>query len=385
SSSGGSIASRPRTGPARASSWSRGSRTRSTRSRSAASSSCGEASSATARSSRTSSSTCGSGVSSVSCTSSRATSARMHAVVATVSRTRPRTRRSRSRSRPAAWRDADRAWYGPDPFRRSSPRSGPFPRITSSSRRLAPPEVVMPSTPFPRPDPPRPSLPDGPWAALADRVRVWRSDTRVAVAVLLVAAVVAGVVWYRLGVASGASASDAGAPRAATGPARDRATPTTGQSAASEVVVDVAGAVARPGVVRLPAGSRVVDAIAAAGDAVPGADLARLNLAAKLVDGQHIAVAKVGEPAPVVAGSDGSTGGGGAGGSAGEPTPDAPLDLNTATQAQLEALPGIGPALAQAIIAERTRSGGFRSVSDLRRVRGIGDARFAQLEPLVRV
>lgn len=252
----------------------------------------------------------------------------------------------------------------------------------------------MPSTPFARPDPPRPSLPDVPWAALADRVRVWRSDTRVAVAVLLVAAVVAGVVWYRLGVASGASASDAGAPRAATGPARDRATPTTrarattsttGQSAASEVVVDVAGAVARPGVVRLPAGSRVVDAIAAAGDAVPGADLARLNLAAKLVDGQHIAVAKVGEPAPVVAGSDGSTGGGGAGGSAGEPTPDAPLDLNTATQAQLEALPGIGPALAQAIIAERTRSGGFRSVSDLRRVRGIGDARFAQLEPLVRV
>lgn len=251
----------------------------------------------------------------------------------------------------------------------------------------------MPSTPFARPEPPRPSLPDGPLAALADRMRALRSDTRAGVAALLVAAVVAGVVWYRLGAASGAGGTGASAnaatpSRAASGdpssPRTSRAPgSTTSTGAASEVVVDVAGAVARPGVVRLPAGARIVDAIAAAGDAVPGADLARLNLAAKLVDGQHIAVAKVGEPAPVLAGGDGTTGA--AGGAASEPTPDAPLDLNAATQAQLEALPGIGPTLAKAIIAERTRSGGFRSVTDLRRVRGIGDARFAQLEPLVRV
>lgn len=249
----------------------------------------------------------------------------------------------------------------------------------------------MPSTPFARPEPPRPSLPEGPWALLAERVRVWRSDTRVAVAALLVAAIVAGVIWYRLGAAS--ATGPAGASRTTTTPTRDGAAPSRGARvttssttapATSEVVVDVAGAVARPGVVRLPAGARVVDAIAAAGDAVPGADLARLNLAAKLADGQHIAVAKVGEPAPGVAGGDASSTAG-ASGSAAEPTPDAPLDLNTATQAQLEALPGIGPTLAQAIIAERTRAGGFRSVGDLRRVRGIGDARFAQLEPLVRV
>jgi competence protein ComEA len=141
-------------------------------------------------------------------------------------------------------------------------------------------------------------------------------------------------------------------------------------------VVHVSGAVAREGLVRLTPGSRVADAVAAAGGAAPAADLRRLNLAAKVLDGQQVAVPAVGEPPAAATAS---------GGGGGSPSTDAPLDLNLATPAQLEALPGIGPSLARAIVAERERGGGFRSVDDLRRVRGIGDSRFSQLQPLVRV
>ena len=136
----------------------------------------------------------------------------------------------------------------------------------------------------------------------------------------------------------------------------------------------VAGAVARPGVLRMPEGARVIDAVEGAGGAVPTADLDRLNLAARLTDGQRILVLEVG--AAPVAGIPGT-------GSA--PDPGALLDLNAATQAQLEELPGIGPALAGAILAERDRRGGFRSVNELREVRGIGEARFADLRARVTV
>jgi competence protein ComEA len=252
---------------------------------------------------------------------------------------------------------------------------------------------------------PRPEYGEGAWDAVADRVRDLRRDPRVAVAALLLAALAAGVIWYQIGSRTagrdtfGSSPSTRTAARSdvagsASSPTTLRSTATTGSDGSSapngstapngagaEVVVDVAGDVVRPGVVHLPAGARVTDAITAAGGAKPDADLGRLNLAAKLVDGQHVAVAKVGEPAPAVPAAAGVSGDG----SAAAPTPDAPLDLNAASAAQLEALPGIGPSLAQAIVTERDRSGGFRSVDDLRRVRGIGDARFAQIAPLVRV
>ena len=112
-------------------------------------------------------------------------------------------------------------------------------------------------------------------------------------------------------------------------------------------------------------------------------DLDRLNLAAKVTDGQRVYVAKVGQSDPGVAG-DGS-GDSGADDRRAAVRPAARSNLNTATQAQLEELPGIGPTYAQSIIAERQRRGGFTSVNDLRSVRGIGDKRFAELAPLVTV
>lgn len=145
------------------------------------------------------------------------------------------------------------------------------------------------------------------------------------------------------------------------------------------VVVHVAGAVVRPGVVELPAGSRVVDAIDAAGGARRDADVDQLDLAAKLVDGTRIYVPRKGERAPPPSVGAGDPGASGDGADSG------PINLNTATEAQLDALPGIGPSLARAIVQERDRRGGFRSVSELGSVRGIGPRRLAELTPLVTV
>ena len=144
----------------------------------------------------------------------------------------------------------------------------------------------------------------------------------------------------------------------------------------------VAGAVTRPGVVELPAGSRVIDAVEAVGGALADADLDRLNLAAKVADGQRVYVPKVGQPDPGAAGDADATAG--ADPRAGTPGGEK-LNLDAATAAQLEELPGIGPTYAQAIIAERQRRGGFTSVNELRSVRGIGDKRFSELAPLVTV
>ena len=133
----------------------------------------------------------------------------------------------------------------------------------------------------------------------------------------------------------------------------------------------------RPGVVRVTTGARVVDAIDAAGGGLPDADLDRLNLAAKVVDGQRVAVAKIGAPAPVEAAPGGGSGPSGA--------ESGPLNLNTATQAQLEELPGIGPTLAAVLFAERDERGGFREVAELQDVRGIGELRYADIKDLVAV
>jgi competence protein ComEA len=238
---------------------------------------------------------------------------------------------------------------------------------------------------------------DPPWRRAIDWLRDRRGDPRLGVVVLVLVAVVAGFVWYRIGI----SRDDAGAaaPRAATasgasprdssarGPTSATATSTTapGDDAGNATIaVHVAGAVAQPGVVELAATARVIDAVEAVGGAAAEGDLDRLNLAARVVDGARVYVPVRGQADPGVLGPVGTPSGGG-GGSTDAPSPGAKLDLNTATQAQLEALPGIGPAYAQAIIAERDRRGGFTSVNELREVRGIGDQRFADLAPLVTV
>ncbi|MGW0549408.1 helix-hairpin-helix domain-containing protein [Streptomyces altiplanensis] len=142
------------------------------------------------------------------------------------------------------------------------------------------------------------------------------------------------------------------------------------------IVIDVSGKVRRPGIHRLPAGSRVADALRAAGGVKAGADTAGLNRARLLMDGEQVVV---GVPAP--AGAAGPAAGGGAPVSG---QAAAPIGLGSATAEQLETLPGVGPVLAQHIIDYRTEHGGFRSVDELREVKGIGDRRFADLRPLVR-
>lgn len=182
---------------------------------------------------------------------------------------------------------------------------------------------------------------------------------------------------------------DAGSPTA--GPAAGAGTATTGTAG---VVVHVLGAVERDGVVRLPPSSRVTDAIERAGGATADADLARLNLARVLTDGERLYVPRVGEDEvpsalePVDGGAAAATGGGGSaddGAGAGGAGGAAVVDLNSADQAALETLPGIGPGLAGRILAWRDEHGRFTAVEDLLDVSGIGDVRFAELRDRVRV
>ncbi|HEX5542693.1 MAG TPA: ComEA family DNA-binding protein [Micromonospora sp.] len=157
----------------------------------------------------------------------------------------------------------------------------------------------------------------------------------------------------------------------------DAAESVLSEGSPAELVVAVAGKVRRPGLVRLPPGARVADAIEAAGGALPGVDVALLNLARKLNDGELLLVGVTPPPGvgpPGAAGPAVDTG-----------AEDGKVNLNTATQTQLETLPGVGPVLAQRIIAHREQHGGFRSVGDLRRVSGIGDVRYEQLKDLVTV
>lgn len=165
------------------------------------------------------------------------------------------------------------------------------------------------------------------------------------------------------------------APAAGTTPAAGRGVPT---SSAAEVVVAVGGKVHKPGLVRLPPGARVADALTAAGGANPGVDVALLNLARKVVDGELIMVGVTPPPGVTTAPAPPA-----AGGTA--PAAGGPINLNTATLADLDTLPGVGPVLAQRILDARDAQGGFQAVSDLRKVEGIGDARYEQLQGLVTV
>jgi competence protein ComEA len=160
----------------------------------------------------------------------------------------------------------------------------------------------------------------------------------------------------------------------------------TSTATASSVTVHVVGQVVRPGVVRLPAGSRVTDAVARAGGPRPDADLSVINLARVVVDGEQVRVPKPGEAPSPVQGSAPWAGGGpappAAGGGA---TTSAPVNLNTAGLADLDQLPGVGPVLAQRILDWRSEHQRFASVDELGEVSGIGDKLLAQLRPKVAV
>jgi competence protein ComEA len=164
---------------------------------------------------------------------------------------------------------------------------------------------------------------------------------------------------------------------------RVETTPTASGSIAAStgaLVVAVAGRVQRPGLVRLPAGSRVADAIGAAGGPLAYTDLSYINLARKVADGELLLIGVTPPPAAAGGGADGGGSNGVGSGAAG-----GQLNLNTATLTDLQTLPGVGPVLAQRIIDHRAKQGQFRSVDDLRQVDGIGDARFKQLKDLVTV
>ncbi len=158
-------------------------------------------------------------------------------------------------------------------------------------------------------------------------------------------------------------------------------------SAGDGLVVEVAGAVARPGLVQLPAGARVADAIAAAGGFGPRVDAARatatLNLAARLADGDRVVVPSRDDPISGPSAGSGASAGSGSGGSAGGAGgATAPLDLNRATPAELDGLPGIGPVTAAKIVAAREERP-FRSVDELRERKLVGPSTFAKLRDLV--
>jgi competence protein ComEA len=216
------------------------------------------------------------------------------------------------------------------------------------------------------------------------------------VAVLIAALAVLGGVWFWVQVAAGepqtvplsdvspqqyGPAGDAESP----GQGTDRAEPSgvpAGSSQTGTVVVHVAGAVAVPGVVQLPAGSRVHQAIAEAGGATPSADLDRLNLAAVLADGQKLYVPLPGEslpaefPGSAAAGQDPGTGTAAGAGK---------VNLNTASVEELDALPKVGPVLAQRIVDWRKEHGPFKSVEELDAVDGVGPKMLETLLPLVRL
>lgn len=197
-------------------------------------------------------------------------------------------------------------------------------------------------------------------SAAGVRIDPGRHGLLALIAVAVVAALAAGALYLR------ARPQPVEAPsRVAAGQPLVSASP----SAAAEVVVDVAGKVAHPGVVTLPLGSRVGDALRAAGGALPGVDLSSLNLARKLVDGEQVLVGLTPLPGAVT----GAPGGGGL------------VNLNSATAEQLESLPGVGPVLAQRIVDWRQTHGGFRSVEQLREVSGIGAAKYADLKSKVTV
>jgi competence protein ComEA len=179
------------------------------------------------------------------------------------------------------------------------------------------------------------------------------------VVVGLVAALVAGFVLLR--------ARPSEQPLTAPPVAGSAAAPASG----AQLVVDVEGKVRHPGLVRLPDGARVDDAIRAAGGLLPGVPTAGLNLAQKLSDGQQVLVGLDAGPAS----GAGTTG----------PAAGGLLDLNLASAEQLDGLPGIGPVLAQRIVDWRTEHGRFASVDQLREVSGIGESKYSTVKSKVRV
>lgn len=210
---------------------------------------------------------------------------------------------------------------------------------------------------------------DRSWRERLSDVLEFRPREVIALAILAVA-VVAGAGFAFIKARPKPEPSPSAAGVALVAPATPTASPTT------SIVVHVAGAVHKPGVYSFPSGSRVGDAIIAAGGAAPGADINSINLARPLADGERVWIPRKGETPPPEASGASAGPGGAAGGK---------VNINAASAAQLEDLPGIGPALAERIVEYRTQHGPFRTIRDLMKVTGIGEKKFAALEDYVTV
>ncbi|MHB8185883.1 MAG: helix-hairpin-helix domain-containing protein [Dermatophilaceae bacterium] len=240
-----------------------------------------------------------------------------------------------------------------------------------------------------RPAPPKPAILTVPVALRGVRARPRRLAVLGVLVVLVTAALVLGirVAWARSSARPQPVAATAHGPPgglvsrtvpAAFGSAGAAGLPT----AAGVLLVHVVGQVRRPGVVRLPPGARVLDAVQAAGGATSSADLNHLNLARLVADGEQIVVPKPGES--ILTGGVPGAGGAGAG-SSGVGSVGGLIDLNTADVSALDSLPGVGPVLAQRILEWRAQHGRFTSVDELGEVSGIGDKILAQIRPKVTV
>jgi competence protein ComEA len=194
--------------------------------------------------------------------------------------------------------------------------------------------------------------------------------------VIVIMALVAATLFNAFGQRGTATEIVAAPPTPGTGGVSEEDWPTR-----AELLVHVLGAVKRPGLVSLASGSRVVDAVASAGGLTDDAEVAGINLARPVSDGEQLVVPKVGEVSPAAGGSGaGGVAGAGAGGANG-----AVVNLNTATQGELETLPRIGPALAQRILDWRTANGRFAAPADLLKVTGIGQKLFDGLSDRITV
>ncbi|HEY8618738.1 MAG TPA: helix-hairpin-helix domain-containing protein [Dermatophilaceae bacterium] len=245
-----------------------------------------------------------------------------------------------------------------------------------------------------RPAPPKPAILTVPVALRGVRAKPRRLAVLGFLVLLVTAAVVLGVrvAWARSSAQPRPVAATAHGPpgglASRTVPVAFASAGATGlPTAAGVLLVHVVGQVRRPGVVRLPPGARVLDAVQAAGGATPSADLNHLNLARLVADGEQIVVPKPGES--ILTGGSPPAAGAGVGapgqGSSGAGSGGGLIDLNAADASALDSLPGVGPILAQRILDWRAQHGRFTSVDELGEVTGIGDKILAQISPKVRV